>query len=94
MVVWEEGIMKKYSNGDYFEITNEETELDKACPMFVKNQIEMLKRQLCSTDYKAIKYAEGWINDDEFAPIKAERQKIRVKINNFEKQLISESELK
>ena len=43
-----------------------------------------LKAQLAETDYKAIKFAEGWISAEEYAPIKAERQEIRAKINELE----------
>ena len=48
-------------------------------------QIDLLKKQLLDTDYKAIKYAEGLISDEEYAPIKAERQRIRDEINALEK---------
>ena len=47
-------------------------------------QILGLKIQLSDTDYKAIKYAEGWLTDEEYAPIKAERQALRDKINALE----------
>lgn len=50
-------------------------------------QIEILKHKLQQTDYKAIKYAEGWISEEEYAPIKAERQEIREKINKLEQEL-------
>ena len=46
-------------------------------------EIEQLKEQLASTDYKAIKYAEGWLTEEEYAPIKAERQSLRDRINEL-----------
>lgn len=49
-----------------------------------KLKIEELKIQLAATDYKAIKYAEGFISEEEYAPIKAERQAMRDKINELE----------
>lgn len=49
-----------------------------------EQQIAELKAQLEVTDYKAIKYAEGWISEEEYAPIKAERQALRDKINELE----------
>ena len=49
-------------------------------------QIEILKHKLQETDYKAIKYAEGWISEEEYAPIKAERQALREEINRLEKE--------
>lgn len=50
-------------------------------------RILLLKRQLQETDYKAIKYAEGWLTDEEYAEIKAERQRIRDEINRLEEEL-------
>lgn len=50
-------------------------------------QIAELKRQLADTDYKAIKFAEGEITAEEYAPIKAQRQEWREQINNLEKSL-------
>ena len=42
-----------------------------------------LKNQLAETDYKAIKFAEGWISAEEYETVKAERQAIRDKINEL-----------
>lgn len=53
-------------------------------------QIISLKQQLQSTDYKAIKYAEGWLTEEEFAPIKAERQAMRDDINRLEAELANQ----
>jgi hypothetical protein len=47
-------------------------------------RIEELKQQLFASDYKALKYAEGWISAEEYAPIKAERQALRDEINELE----------
>lgn len=52
-----------------------------------ERQIEELKAQLASSDYKAIKYAEGWISDEEYAPIKAEREAIRQQIRDLSESL-------
>lgn len=49
-------------------------------------QIAILKQQLADTDYKAIKYAEGWIPEADYAPIKTERQALRGQINALEKR--------
>ena len=43
-----------------------------------------LKRQLAETDYKAIKYAEGWITAEEYEPIRLARQRLREEINIIE----------
>ena len=48
------------------------------------SEIDDLKRQLFESDYKAIKYAEGWISEEDYADIKAERQALRDKINKLE----------
>ena len=50
-------------------------------------EIERLKQQLAETDYKAIKYAEGWISAEDYAPIKAERQALRDRINELEAEI-------
>lgn len=49
-------------------------------------QIEILKHKLSQTYDKAIEYAEGWISEEEYAPIKAERQALREEINRLEKE--------
>ena len=76
--------MRVYDNGKYRDMTAEEIaerEASKPSPAY---RIEMLKADLASTDYKAIKYAEGWLTEEEYAPIKAERQAIRDEINALE----------
>lgn len=50
-------------------------------------QIMLLKNRLQETDYKAIKYAEGWLSEEEYAEVKAERQRIREEINKLEQEL-------
>lgn len=50
------------------------------------SEIDDLKRQLFESDYKAIKYAEGWISEEDYADIKAERQALRDRINELELQ--------
>ena len=36
------------------------------------------------TDYKAIKFAEGLISDEEYQPIKEQREEWRRQINEYE----------
>lgn len=55
--------------------------------MIIIPQIQTLKAELTATDYKAIKYAEGLISEADYAPIKAERQALRDRINELEKEL-------
>ncbi len=47
-------------------------------------EILRLKRLLSETDYKAIKYAEGLLSEEEYAPVKAQRQLWRNQINVLE----------
>lgn len=63
------------------------------CPMkteqdLLKDQyrleITQLKKLLSDSDYKAIKYAEGQISEDEYSEIKSERQGYRDRINYLE----------
>ena len=47
-------------------------------------EIQQLKKLLSDTDYKAIKYAEGQISEEEYSEIKSERQGYRDRINYLE----------
>ena len=51
------------------------------------DNIQQLKRKLLQTDYQAIKYAEGALTEEEYAPIKAQRQVWRDEINALEAEL-------
>lgn len=52
-----------------------------------KSEISELKAKLRETDYQAIKYAEGMLSEDEYAPMKAQRQVWRDRINALEVQI-------
>lgn len=47
-------------------------------------EISQLKQNLKTTDYKAIKFAEGVISESEFAPIRTQRAEWRSLINQYE----------
>lgn len=51
------------------------------------DKIRQLKEQLSKTDYLAIKHSEGFISEEEYESIKAERQKWRDEINALERKL-------
>lgn len=51
------------------------------------SEIEKLKEFLNNTDYKALKFIDGALSEEEYAPIREERQKARDKINELEKYL-------
>lgn len=53
----------------------------------IQLKIIELKCKLKASDYKAIKYAEGLISEEEYQPIKEERQKLRDQINKLESAL-------
>ena len=54
-----------------------------------KKRINELKAILQATDYQAIKYAEGFISEADYAQIKAQRQAWRDEINALETELAS-----
>lgn len=53
----------------------------------IYEQIAELKQKLSDTDYQAIKYAEGWLTEEEYAPIKVQRQEWRDTINTLESDI-------
>jgi hypothetical protein len=52
-----------------------------------QQKINELKRKLRDTDYTAIKYAEGLISEEDYAPIKVERESYRVQIRECEAKI-------
>lgn len=50
----------------------------------LESDIKGLKQLLASTDYKALKHADGALTDEEYEPTRLERQELRDKINIFE----------
>ena len=65
--------------------TVEEVKTDEATE--INRQIRELKRKLSDTDYKALKYSEGWLTDEEYAEVKAQREEWRSAINQLEERL-------
>lgn len=51
-------------------------------------EIIELKKKLSETDYKAIKFAEGWISADEYKNTLEQRKSWRDKINELENSLL------
>ena len=63
------------------------------CPMKTQEMIDrenaiqeitQLKKQLSDTDYKAIKYAEGQLTEEEYAPTRSQRASWRARINKLQ----------
>lgn len=52
-------------------------------------EIAELKAELAGTDYKAIKYAEGWITAEEYEETKSQRQAWRDRINELEAEKVA-----
>ena len=50
-------------------------------------EIALLKQQLFESDYKAIKYSEGFYTEEEYLPIRQARADIRANINLLEGEL-------
>ena len=50
-------------------------------------EIEQCKAQLASTDYQCLKYAEGELTEDEYAPVRELRKQLRKQINALEDRL-------
>lgn len=63
---------------DLIEITEEEFNSLEFPPIIphseIRTEINQLKQYLSETDYKAIKFAEGLISEEEYAPIRDLRQ--------------------
>lgn len=47
-------------------------------------EVERLKSELASTDYKCLKYVDGAISESEYAEVKAYRAELRARINELE----------
>ena len=65
--------------------TVEEIKADEATK--INKEIYELKQKLTQTDYKAIKYSEGLLTDEEYAEVKTQRQEWRTEINKLEEKL-------
>lgn len=79
----------KIGNGYKFDLATKTIVVDTAYQENKTKQdkldrIAELKSKLSKTDYQAIKYAEGQITEEEYAPIKAQRQAWRDEINLLE----------
>ena len=68
----------------------------EVCPMKSEHDLQIevwnreifeLKEELSQTDYKAIKYAEGVMTDEEYQPVGIQRQAWRHRINELEEMI-------
>lgn len=65
----------------YSEKELELIEIDKQIS-YLESVIDINKQKLAETDYEAIKYAEGWFTEEEYAPIKSNRETFRVAVRD------------
>ena len=54
-------------------------------------RMRTIKHLLSLSDYKAIKYAEGEISEEEFAPIREQRRAYREEYNRLEEEYVKPS---
>lgn len=82
-LMWSNGVLVNNPNyNDYVKEQERETALIEK-----QNRIRELKQLLSESDYRAIKYFEGYYTDDEYAPYKEQRQAYRDEINLLESEL-------
>lgn len=79
--------MRVCINGIYRDATPEEVKEFEAMSHNPHMEIADCKAQLSATDYQAIKHSEGLISEEDYAPIKAQRQALRDRINALEERL-------
>lgn len=56
-------------------------------PEEIQIEINTCKQLLAQTDYKCLKFAEGALTEEEFAPTHAQREAWRERINELEELL-------
>lgn len=96
------GVTKRFENGVLIDIPQAELETMRLAQLEYEQQLQRqaeidevqckiseTKAKLSETDYQAIKYAEGFISETDYAPIKAQRQAWRDEINALETELAS-----
>lgn len=53
----------------------------------LKRKICVLKQNLSRTDYQALKFSDGALTEEEYAPMRAQRQAWRDEINAAEEEI-------
>lgn len=74
-----------YAAAGYYPYTPPEPTAEEAAEQQRLARIDELRTLLAESDYKAIKYAEGWITAEDYAEVKAQRQAWRDEINELER---------
>lgn len=68
--------------GDYYEVVEIKPPTQEEINAM---EVERLKAELASTDYKCLKYVDGAISDEEYAEVKAYRAELRQRINELQR---------
>lgn len=86
----ENGILYTVDLTEYREATEEDlarvTRQERAAG--VHREIATLKRQLSETDYQCLKFCDGKLTEEEYAPIREYRQTLRDAINELESDIL------
>lgn len=72
------------NNTKYNKIRNIQKQINN-----LECSINNYKMLLNNSDYKCLKYMEGVMSEDEYAPVREERQQWRNSINELEEQLVT-----
>lgn len=88
----EEDIVIAFDGRLLFKSQTETNEYKELETKYINNkkyedEIKMIKSYLAATDYKALKFSDGALTEEEYAPIRAQRQAWRDRINELEAQL-------
>lgn len=84
--VWYDEDVVVVGNDMFFASQTEEIEKAKTeyeIESKKQEEIERLKAELASTDYKCLKYVDGALSDEEYAEVRAYRAELRAKINEL-----------
>lgn len=73
-----------YAAQGYYPYTPPEPTAEEVAEQQRLARIDELRTLLAESDYKAIKFAEGWITSEDYASTKAQRQAWRDEINELE----------
>lgn len=78
-------VSTKEAYDEFLSAQKTEEAMLRSSPAYVRaREMAQLHRNLDRTDYQAIKYAEGVLTEEEYAPIKAQRQAWRARLNELE----------
>lgn len=77
-----EGVV--YHDGDFYICVD----YDEQSREYAKEREECYEA-LNDSDYKALKYMEGAISEEDYAPVKEQRQKYRDRINELEEMIVT-----